>query len=313
MHLEDPAFLGLGEQVDPVAQHRFGERELDHARHHGQLVERRDAGGVELAQPAAHRVGDAGRQRVRTGGEHLGQEERVAPGEGVQGGAVVPRAPGEVRDRRAGQRTQRQPHDTRAGEGPEELTRRGTGARPPGPSAAGGRAASRSAARDSAGRRGWRRRPSARPRGPAPSVARAPRARRRPRRTRRPPGPAPPAPARAGRCRPAPPPATAPAGAARAGRRTRRAGCGPAVRAGPGAPGPRWSCRCPPRPARPRPVRTPPRRRRPPRASRPARPCARAGPPTRAESSHAGHRACRKMSVAATEAVPTSLALQLPA
>ena len=140
--------------------------------HHRQALERLAAVRVQAAQAGEHRVLDAGRHLAARRGERLGDEERVAARQRVDGGRVSPgaghqRLHGVARQRReldavhraAGERAEQ----TVQGMARIELVARSSGRAP--------RRPARRGAPRSRARRGWRRRPSGRPRRPGRSGA----------------------------------------------------------------------------------------------------------------------------------------------
>jgi hypothetical protein len=85
VHPQDSAFLGLAEYLELDLRQGLGQLEGDRPRDHAELGQRLLAALAQPPDPGDHRVGDRGRHRARRAGEHLGDEERVATGQRVQG------------------------------------------------------------------------------------------------------------------------------------------------------------------------------------------------------------------------------------
>ena len=122
--LEHPGELGLRERVDAVAEQLAGELEGDPRRHDRELLERLAAVRAQAANPGEHGLDDRGGDDVGRGGQHLGDEERVAAGDAVHGAGVGAGARGQPPHRRARQRRQRQPVHRAPGQGAQQALQR---------------------------------------------------------------------------------------------------------------------------------------------------------------------------------------------
>lgn len=127
MDRQDPVLLGLGQRLQPLAEQRLGEVEADPRRHHGQVLHRGATRRGEPPQPRQHGVGDGGRHRVRRHRERLGQVERVAGGQRVEGWGVPAGAGRQHGDRGQGQGRQREPAHRDADQRAEQLPQRRAG------------------------------------------------------------------------------------------------------------------------------------------------------------------------------------------
>ncbi len=90
--LDHAGQLGRGQRAHGLAQQHRGQLGRDVRGHHRKALERLAAVRVEVAQPREHRVLDARRDLPGRGGERLGDEERVAARQRVEGRGVAPGA-----------------------------------------------------------------------------------------------------------------------------------------------------------------------------------------------------------------------------
>jgi hypothetical protein len=96
--LDQPCLLGLGERREPRAEQRLHELGRHRRGHDRQPLERVAALAADLPQAPEHGVLDAGRNLVGRRGERLGDEERVARRQRVDGVGVASRAVGKRAD-----------------------------------------------------------------------------------------------------------------------------------------------------------------------------------------------------------------------
>ena len=122
-YLEHPQALRRRDHGEIVEQ-AAGKRQLDAGRHDGQSLEPGPGRGVELAHPREHRVDHRERHLLPARGEGLGDEERVAVGQPVQGSRCCCGAAGQARDRRPRQTAQRQSVHRAAGKAAEHPLQR---------------------------------------------------------------------------------------------------------------------------------------------------------------------------------------------
>ena len=80
--------------------------------------------GPRRPHAGEHRLDDRGGDDVGRGGQHLGDEERVAAGDAVHGAGVGAGARGQAPHRRARQRRQRQPAHRAPGQGAQQALQR---------------------------------------------------------------------------------------------------------------------------------------------------------------------------------------------
>ena len=175
-HLEDAVPLGLGERVQRVAEQRARPgrtRPSSGTTASCSTAARQRSGRAAPCGPAPRRTPCTGTAEPPAR-EHLGDVERVAPGQRVQPGAVLAGLRGELRD---GRRRQRQPaaagHGAAPASAPEQRRSGCSGRARRGRSAAARPAASRCGGPGGRARPAWRRRPSAGPRRRARSASRS--------------------------------------------------------------------------------------------------------------------------------------------
>ena len=125
--LDQPRLLGLGERLDRRAEQRLGELAGHRRRHDREPLQRLGALGAHLAQAREHGVLDARGHRVGRRGERLGDEERIAGGERVDGAGVAPGAGRQRVDGLAGERRELEPVDGLPGQRPEQPVQRMAG------------------------------------------------------------------------------------------------------------------------------------------------------------------------------------------
>ena len=89
---DDAGELGRGQRAHRLAEQDRGQIGRDVRGHHRQALERLAAVRVQAAQAGEHRVLDAGRHLAGRRGERLGDEERVAARQRVDGGRIAPGA-----------------------------------------------------------------------------------------------------------------------------------------------------------------------------------------------------------------------------
>ena len=112
--------LGRGQRAHRLAEQDRGQLGRDVRGHHRQALERLAAVRVEPAQAGEHGVLDAGRDLAGRRGERLGDEERVAARQRVNGGRVAARAARQRLHRIARQRRELDPVHRTAGERTEQ-------------------------------------------------------------------------------------------------------------------------------------------------------------------------------------------------
>jgi len=118
--LQHTLLLGLGQDVEPLAEQLTGQPELDGRGHDGQLLDGGAARRIEPADPGQHRVRHGGRHGDPRRGQGLGDVERVPAGQGVQRCGVVAAARGETGDGGRRQGGQGEPVHGRRGERAED-------------------------------------------------------------------------------------------------------------------------------------------------------------------------------------------------
>ena len=119
-HLQHAGDLGLGQRPEAVAEQPGGQLEADLGGHDGELLERRAAFRRQAADPRQHSLHHADGDRLARRGERLGDEERVAAGDAVEGRGVGAGARRQAPHGVARERLEREPLQRGADEHAEE-------------------------------------------------------------------------------------------------------------------------------------------------------------------------------------------------